>query len=135
MRPARILANTTQFPHKRLCGILLLQAAPCKTQSSGSHTQSTLNCHPAAEPSHSVDRGGWQAKMASIEFWIQRCNAHRPQCTHIWLHLCMMSAETHLRYARQVFAVSGQGLIDDRLHILVEGVNLCRTHRDNGPSA
>ena len=33
------------------------------------------NCHPA---SHSVDRAGWQAKMASIELWIQWRNAHGP---------------------------------------------------------
>ena len=35
----------------------------------------TGNCHPA---SHSVDTG-WQAKMASIELWIQWCNAHGPR--------------------------------------------------------
>ena len=34
--------------------------------------------HFATQPSHSVDRAGWQAKMASIEFWIPWCSAHRP---------------------------------------------------------
>ena len=34
-------------------------------------------CHPA---SHSSDTAGWQAKMASIELWIQWCNAHGPHC-------------------------------------------------------
>ena len=29
------------------------------------------------QPSHSVDRAGWQAKMASIEFWIPCRIAHR----------------------------------------------------------
>ena len=33
------------------------------------------NCHSA---SHSVDSTGWQAKMASIELWIQWRNAHGP---------------------------------------------------------
>ena len=32
-------------------------------------------CHPA---SHFVDTAGWQAIMASIELWIQWCNAHGP---------------------------------------------------------
>ena len=32
----------------------------------------------AIQSSHSVDLAGWQAKMASIEFWIPWCNAHRP---------------------------------------------------------
>ena len=27
--------------------------------------------HFATQSSHSVDRAGWQVKMASIEFWIQ----------------------------------------------------------------
>ena len=31
----------------------------------------------ATQPSHSVDRAGWQAKMASIELCIQWCNAVR----------------------------------------------------------
>ena len=30
------------------------------------------------QSSHVVDRAGWQAKMASIEFWIPWRNAHRP---------------------------------------------------------
>ena len=34
--------------------------------------------HFATQSSHSVDRAGWQAKMASIEFWIPWHNAHRP---------------------------------------------------------
>ena len=32
----------------------------------------------ATQPRHSVDRAGWQAKMASIEFWIPWRNAHGP---------------------------------------------------------
>ena len=33
----------------------------------------------ATQSSHSVDRAGWQDKMASIEFWIQwRRNVHAP---------------------------------------------------------
>ena len=32
----------------------------------------------ATQSSHSVDRAGWQAKMASIEFWIPWRNAHKP---------------------------------------------------------
>ena len=34
--------------------------------------------HFATQASHFVDRSGWQAKMASIEFWIQWRNAHSP---------------------------------------------------------
>ena len=33
---------------------------------------------PSAEPPYSVDRAGWQTKMASIECWIPWRNAHRP---------------------------------------------------------
>ena len=36
----------------------------------------------AAQPSHSVDRTGREAKMASIEFWIPWRNAHKPHCLH-----------------------------------------------------
>ena len=32
----------------------------------------------ATQASHCVDAAGWQAKMASIELWIQWCNAHGP---------------------------------------------------------
>ena len=32
----------------------------------------------ATQSSHSVDRAGWQAKMASIELWIPSCNADGP---------------------------------------------------------
>ena len=32
----------------------------------------------ATQSSHSVDRAGWQVKMASIEIWIPWRNAHRP---------------------------------------------------------
>ena len=39
-------------------------------------------CHSshqiATQSSHFVDRDGWQAKMASIEFWIPWRNAHAP---------------------------------------------------------
>ena len=31
--------------------------------------------------SHSVDTAGWQAKMVSIELWIQWCNAYGPHLT------------------------------------------------------
>ena len=34
--------------------------------------------HFATQSSHFVDRAGWQAKMASIEFWIPWRNAHGP---------------------------------------------------------
>ena len=37
----------------------------------------------ATQASHSVDTAGWQAKMASIELWIQWCNAHRPHSHEI----------------------------------------------------
>ena len=37
--------------------------------------QYTGICHPA---SHSVGAVGWQAKMASLELWIQWCNAYGP---------------------------------------------------------
>ena len=33
--------------------------------------------HFGWQSSHSVDRAGWQAKMASIEFWIPWRNAHK----------------------------------------------------------
>ena len=35
--------------------------------------------HFATQASHFVDRAGWQAKMASLEFWIPWRNAHCPQ--------------------------------------------------------
>ena len=34
--------------------------------------------HFATQSSHFVDRGGWRAKTASIEFWIPWHNAHGP---------------------------------------------------------
>ena len=37
----------------------------------------------ATQSSHSVDRTGWQAKMASIEIWIPWRNAHKPHSN--WL--------------------------------------------------
>ena len=37
----------------------------------------------ATQSSHSVDRAGWQAKMASIEFWIPWRDAHK----HHWASL------------------------------------------------
>ena len=37
----------------------------------------------ATQPSHSVDRAGWQSKMVSIEFRIAWCNAHRPHSTEV----------------------------------------------------
>ena len=40
----------------------------------------------STQPSHSVDRAGWQAKMASIEFWIPWHNAHGPHWSS-W-HTC-----------------------------------------------
>ena len=36
------------------------------------------------QPSHSVDLAGWQAKMASIEFWIPWRNAHMTHCICSW---------------------------------------------------
>ena len=36
--------------------------------------------HSATQSSHLVDRAGWQAKMASIEFWMPWRNAHWPHC-------------------------------------------------------
>ena len=42
--------------------------------------QGLCACPCSHQPSHSVDRAGWQAKMASIEFWIPLRNAHRPHC-------------------------------------------------------
>ena len=35
----------------------------------------------ATQRSHSVDRAGWQAKMASIETWMPWRNAHKPHCS------------------------------------------------------
>ena len=48
--------------------------------------------HFATQSIHSVDRAGWQAKMASIEFWIPWRNVHRPHChpTHCRDSLCCM---------------------------------------------
>ena len=37
-----------------------------------------ISHHFTTQSSHFVDRAGWQAKMASIEFWIPWCNAHGP---------------------------------------------------------
>ena len=45
------------------------------------------------QSSHSVDLAGWQAKMASIEIWIQWRNAHKPhftdptECCFMYKHL------------------------------------------------
>ena len=39
--------------------------------------------HFATQSSHSVDRAGWQAKMASVDFWIPYRNAHRLHCTPV----------------------------------------------------
>ena len=47
----------------------------------------------ATQSSHSVDRAGWQAKMASIEVWIPCCNAHM----HHWhLPKTVATTITHL---------------------------------------
>ena len=40
------------------------------------------------QSSHSVDLAGWQAKMASIEIWIQWCNAHKPHCLNEGILFC-----------------------------------------------
>ena len=48
-----------------------------KNQESTNKQQYTGNCHPASD---SVDTAGWQVKIASIELWIQWCNAHCPRC-------------------------------------------------------
>ena len=43
--------------------------------------------HFATQSSHLVDRAGWQAKMASIEFWIPWRNAHGPHWSFrdVWM--------------------------------------------------
>ena len=41
----------------------------CQPNGGRAHTsKNTGNCHPVSQ---SVDTAGWQAKMASIELWIQ----------------------------------------------------------------
>ena len=45
----------------------------------------------AIQPSHSVDTAGWQAKMASIQLWIQWCNAHGPHWKVSPVQLCLES--------------------------------------------
>ena len=40
--------------------------------------------HFATQSSHTVDRAGWQAKMASIEFWIPWHNVHKPHRAMLW---------------------------------------------------
>ena len=39
----------------------------------------TSSFTPFCQPSHCVDRAGWHAKMASIEFWIPWRHAHGPR--------------------------------------------------------
>ena len=38
----------------------------------------------ATQSSHFVDRAGWKAKMASIEFWMPWRNAHKPHWSVGW---------------------------------------------------
>ena len=45
------------------------------------------------QSSHSVDLAGWQAKMASIEIWIQWRNAHKP--------LCLLALGVNCQYVRR----------------------------------
>ena len=52
----------------------------------------------ATQSSHSVDRAGWQSKMASIEFWIPWRDAHRA-------YWCMLTA--FLLWPAFVFLYSG----------------------------
>ena len=55
--------------------------------------------HPfGAQSSHSEDRAGWQAKMASIEFWIPWRNAHRAHDNEwLWWGLCALRQTPNLQ--------------------------------------
>ena len=53
--------------------------------------------HFATQPIHVVDRAGWLAKMVSVEFWIQRRNAHGYHCTGVYGHCVARIACVKLR--------------------------------------
>ena len=61
----------------------------------------TWSCRPTRQ---SVERAGWQAKMASIEYWIPwRPTAHRPHSpTHDWSWLLPKHTHRVWKSARSV---------------------------------
>ena len=61
--------------------------------------------HFATQSSHFVDRAGWQAKMASIAFWIPWCNAHGPHSLHM-----------SVSYARHASCTGHYSILMKRLH-------------------
>ena len=67
------------FEEKKSC-IKLVQEVPVMGPVRIRH--SSHDC--GWQSSHSVDFAGWQSKMASIEIWIQWCNAHKPHFTNFW---------------------------------------------------
>ena len=57
--------------------------------------------HFAIQSSHFVDRAGWQAKMASTEFWIPWRNAHGSHCPAMLLITERLSV-THLLKSKRL---------------------------------
>ena len=55
-----------------------IQHEPCQFIAMGLVRLRHSSHEIATQPSHFVDRAGWQAKMASVDFWILLRNAHRP---------------------------------------------------------
>ena len=74
-------AQKTEDVH---CNLIVHHKHPTKTKVTRGARKSSMwpvgirhrSHHFATQSSHFVDRAGWQAKMASIEFWIPWRNAH-----------------------------------------------------------
>ena len=70
-----------------------------KTISNGACAHTSSFTPFATQSSHVVDRAGWQAKMASIEFWIPWHNAHSPLYWLKWVNLWATKKTTWNRCA------------------------------------
>ena len=77
------------------CNMVILQASKvsmARDRMGAVHIRHCIRefCHPA---SRSVDTAGWHDKMASIELWIQWCNAQGPIGGDQWRSRDLRSAE------------------------------------------
>ena len=65
------------------------------------------------QSSHSVDLAGWQAKMASIEMWIQWRNAHKPHL-QLPVKVCSSRGAMHKEKRRSNrITVTGEAFVEN----------------------